>query len=279
MNIVGLGHCGCAIAKKFSQYPQYSTFYIDTEKWSDDGQSYVFEKHVSHEEYEDKCPNLKKFFGKCKGDVLFIVGGSGTISGASLRILEQLKECRISVLYVQPNLDFLSGKAKLQERAVFQVFQEFARSGVFQRLYLVNNVSVEMSLSNVTVTGYFEMLNEAIASTLHMVNVWLHSEPAMTTLEETDITDRISTFGVMNIDTGEERMLFPLANVTDKNILYAINEDALKSEGSLLSKIREQVKRKMVKDMKVSFAIYPTDYVGSQVYVLSHTKILQQQGS
>ena len=31
MNIVGIGKAGTAIAAEFEKYPQYKTFYIDTE--------------------------------------------------------------------------------------------------------------------------------------------------------------------------------------------------------------------------------------------------------
>ena len=273
-NVVGLGHAGCAITRQFSTYPEYSTYYIDTSNWGMDDRMYVLNEQSKPEEYEDNCPNLKLFFDDLDGDVLFIVGGSGMISGASLCILEQIKHCRISVLYVQPNRDFLFGDDLLQERATLGVFQQYARSGLFERLYLVNNVSVEESLGNVTVTDYFDKINEAIASTLHMIHVWQHSTPVMGNLVKPTPTERITTFGVMGVDSGIEKMFFPLSNAISKNVLYAINENSLKSENQLLGLIQKQIKNKMT-DIKVSFGIYPTDYEGSQAYVLAHTKIVQ----
>lgn len=281
MFVLGLGHCGCAIAQKFEQYPQYFVRYIDTEKWADKKQSLVLKEYTKPEEYEDNCPSLKKFLGVCKGDVLFTVGGSGMISGASLRILEQLhsQKCRIFVLYIQPNTDFLFGDDVLQERVTFGVFQNYARSGLFERLYLVNNVDVEKSLGHVAVTDYFDKLNDAIVSTLHMINVWQNNKPVMGNLAKPAPTDRITTFGVMDVDSGEEKLFFPIENVTDKNILYAINENSLKNENQLFGRIQTQIKRKMEEIPKVSFGIYPTNYEGSQAYVLAHTKIVQGEGA
>lgn len=280
MDVIGLGHCGCSVAEKFKQYPQYNIYFLDTEDWTKKGASWVFDKHAKPEEYEANCPDLKMFFDGLGSDVLFIVGGSGMISGASLRILEQIKEigCNISVLYVQPNIEFLMGADKLQERLTFGVLQQYARSGVFERLYLVNNVSVEECLEEITVSEYFNVLNEAIASTLHMINVWRNVEPVMGNLVEPAVTDRISTFGVMDVITGEEKIFFPLERVTDKNIFYAINQNSLKKEGKLHGQIRKQIKEKMEDGNQVSFGIYPTDYEGSQAYVLAHTKIVQGEG-
>lgn len=280
MNIVGLGHAGTSIAKLFSSYEQYEIYYIDSdESLKETPNSFVFEKYTSPEEYERNCPELNKFFEKISSDALFIVGGSGMISGASLRILEQLKrkDCNISVLYIQPNVEFLFGERILQERVTFNVFQQYARSGVFEKLYLVNNDSIEECLGDIAVSRYFEALNEAIVSTLHMINVWSNSQQIMGNLTNSKETERICTFGVMNVETGEEKIFFPLQNVTDKKIFYAINNETLKKESSLHNKIRNQIKDKMDSNFpnsKVSFGIYPTDYPSNQAYVLNSTKII-----
>lgn len=276
MNIVGIGNCGCSIAKCFEQYPEYSTYYIDTQKWENTDKSYVLEEQENPEDYEEKCPILSHFFSKISGKVLFIVGGSGMISGSTLRILEQIKHCQISILYVQPGRDFLFGKQLLQERTTFGVFQEFARSGLLERLYLVNNINIEENLGDITVSDYFTKINEAISSVLHMIHVWQHSKPVMGNISKPADAERISTFGVMDVDTGVEKMFFDLQNITDKNIFYAINENSLKNENQLHSRIRQQIKVKMLEQPKTTFGIYPTDYSGSQAYVLAHTKIVQE---
>jgi hypothetical protein len=275
MNIVGLGACGCTIAKRFEEYPQYSVKYIDTESHAEAKRSFVFPKYEKVEDYENNCPDLNKFFKKCDGELLFVVGGSGMISGASLRILEQVKKCKLSVLYVQPNRDFLFGEAALQERATFGIFQQYARSGLFERLYLVNNVSVEETMGDITVSDYFSKINEAIVSTLHMIHVWNHSTPVMGNLSKPSDIERITTLGVMDVDSGIEKLFFPLKTPTSKNILYAINNNSLKNEKDLLGRIQKQIKNKMNNDVKVSFGIYPTDYEGSQAYILTNTKIIQ----
>lgn len=279
MNVVALGHAACSIAMRFDALPQYTAYCIDTEEWSKATHSCVLKEQTNPEDYEANCPELKNFFGDIEGDVLFILGGSGMISGAALRILEQIQHCQLSVLYIQPNLDFLSGAHVLQERATFGVLQQYARSGLFERLYLVSNVSIEESLGSVSVIDYFDKINEAIVSTLHMLHVWKHTTPVMGNQSNPTEVERISTFGVMDVDSGKEKLFFPLENVSHKTIHYAINENSLQNETSLHGQVRDQIKSKMDDGTRVSFGIYPTDYVGSQAYVLVSTKIVQNEGA
>ena len=88
MNVVGLGSAGCNIAKQFDRYPQYTTFFIDSEKRSDENFLQIAKK-VSHEEYENKVRLKKSFFDKIKGDTMFIVAGAASVSGLSLRVLKK----------------------------------------------------------------------------------------------------------------------------------------------------------------------------------------------
>ena len=52
MNILGIGHAGCSIAKQFNNFPQYSTFFVDVE--NDDNYENFFKvrEQRSHEDYE-----------------------------------------------------------------------------------------------------------------------------------------------------------------------------------------------------------------------------------
>ena len=171
--IIGLGQAGCNIAEKFLQYQQYDVYRIDSEKRSGP----KFKKipvRQTHQEYEEKCPSFKPFLKNAKPPYLFIVGGSGSITGCSLRLLEQLKSEDIYVLYIKPDVALLSDTKRTQDKIVFGIFQQLARSGLLKRMYIVDNVALENIIKDVPALEYYDRLNDLIVSTIHMCNV-LHN--------------------------------------------------------------------------------------------------------
>ena len=148
MIVVGLGKAGCNIARVFKKFPQYETYGIDVTTEAD----ITIRKRATHEEYEKHFPSLKKKLKFSKKEVTVIIGGSGAISGASLRLLEQLQDNNLSVIYIQPDLDLLSEVQTMQERIVKNVLQEYARSGLLEVIYLINNGLVEQGVGEVPKT-------------------------------------------------------------------------------------------------------------------------------
>ena len=277
MNIIGLGQAGCSIADLFKEYPQYKVFKIDTGLKTSNGVC-ALEHQKTPEAYENKFPNLKRTLLKeVMGQVLFITS-CGSISGASLRVLEQIKEKNeVNVLYVKPDANNLSKDKSLQENLLFNVFQEYARSGLFARLYVVDNTKLSEIVGEVPVREYFNQINKLICSTLHMVNVFEKSDAIMSTLHEPMLTARISTFGLINFETGEENMFFDLDTPREKRYYYAMPEEILNSDGTLVKKIKKQVKSGIEHDkMRNSYAVYSTNYEVPYVYCVSNSKLIQK---
>lgn len=276
--IIGLGAAGCRIAEQFGRYPQYDVYKIDEGQYT--GQiterSFSVKKQINHESYENETPNLINFFRYIEGEVLFVVGGSGNISGMSLTILEQLHnlpQCSgLSVLYVEPNLSLLSGKKKLQERATYYIFQEYARSGMIRRLFLVSNTQIENVLGDVPIIGYNEKINEIIVSTMHMCNVYNNIDSVVDNFSDFKEHTRISTIGVSNLEN-EANMFFSLDNVNEIRYYFAINREKLRTDGTLMRKITENVTSDNNTDS--SYGIYATDYSDDYVYFLANTSIIQ----
>ena len=135
-------------------------------------------------------PTLQHFFRGVRGDILFVVGGGGKISSAALATLSYLKnKCNISVLYIRPELSLLNEVQTKLEKLVFNVFQEYARSGVFKRLYLISNEEVESVLGGVSIKNYYNKINQMIVSTLHMINVYDNNESLTNTFSDLPTAD------------------------------------------------------------------------------------------
>lgn len=276
MNIVGLGAAGCRIAEAFSQYPQYKIYKIDIDV---EGKNcYKMPKCVTAEEYEKaSLPKIKNFTKNIKGETLFIIGGSGTISCSSLRILENLKKQPIEILYIKPDIDLLGDMQLLQEKVVFGVMQEYARSGVFEKMYVVSNTKLDEIAGGAPIIGYYDKLNEVLVPAIHMINVFRNTEPVLGKIENPKETHRIITIGLFNPEKDEEKIFFPLDNPRDKCYIYGINEEKLKSDRKLLKKITKQMKSKSSEDLKTGYVVYSTDYDYDIGYIIERTPIIQTQ--
>ena len=160
MNIIGLGKAGCAIADKFAEYPQYKTFKIDIGLEGEN--CFNIPRQKSPEAYEETAPPMEEFFSKVTGEVIFAICGAVMISGMSLAVLEQLKGHDTSILYIRPDVSLLSEKKMLQERVVFNVLQQYARSGLLKRIYLISNSRVEEIMGDIPIIGYYDRINGMI---------------------------------------------------------------------------------------------------------------------
>ena len=268
--VIGLGSAGCNIADCFGQYPQYKVYKIDNGVYGKN--CHFLPKYDTPEEYEAHIGDLSSFFGSVSGDVLFVVGGSGTVSGAALRILEQLRHCRIYVLYVEPNVDTLSGKRKLQERVTYYVLQEYARSGLFKRLFLISNSQLENVLGDVPIIGFNDKLNGLLVSTFHMINVYNNNDPVVGNASDFRESTRISTIGISTLEN-EKKLFFSLDSIREIRYYYAINRKKLETDGTLMRKITENVKNE--KDIDVSYGVYATDYPDDYVYCVANASMIQ----
>tara|TARA_R100000458_G_C8216281_1_gene202139 strand:- start:65 stop:910 length:846 start_codon:yes stop_codon:yes gene_type:complete len=274
--IIGLGNAGCQIADKFAAYPQYTTYKINSEKSKESNYLYITPRD-SHEEYEAKTRLKKSFFEDIQGPVLFVVGGSGTISGATLRVLERLKHLDIHVLYVKPDVSLLSEKQEMQHRVVFGVLQEYARCDLLKRMFVVDNANMATIIGDVPMMEYYDRINTMIATSVHMINVCMNSSPVLSTFTDIAESARISTIGLLDPESGEEAAFYDLEFPRHKLYFYAINRERLETDGALFKRITGQIKDKNDENLKATFGVYPTDYEEDYAYCIHHATFVQEQ--
>jgi hypothetical protein len=271
MRIIGLGKAGCQVANVFAKFPQYETCGIDIHKDAD----ITIRKRDNHEDYEKYFPSLKKKLKFTNEDVTVVVGGGGQISGATLRLLEQLQDNRLTVLYIQPDQQLVSETQKMQERIVRNVLQEYARSGRLESVILVDNLLVEKGIGDVPIMGYFEVLNQAIVNTLHMINVFKNSEPIIGNFIVPSELSRIATVGVLDVEEEEEKWFYDLKNARDMVYYYGINETDLQEDETLYQKITTFVKSKLVEGVNISYGVFKTTYDQKYCYCIQYSSMVQ----
>jgi hypothetical protein len=271
MKIIGLGKAGCQIANVFAKFPQYETCGIDIHKEAD----ITIRKRDSHEDYEKHFPSLKKKLKFANEDVTVIVGGSGQISGAILRLLEQLQNNRITVLYIQPDQQLASETQKMRERIVRNILQEYARSGRLESVILIDNLLVEKGIGDVPIMGYFDVLNQAIVNTLHMINVFKNSEPIIGNFIIPSELSRIATIGVLDVEEEKEKWFYDLKNARDVVYYYGINETDLQEDTTLFQKITTFVKSKLDEGVNISYGVFKTTYEQKYCYCIRYSSMVQ----
>ena len=277
MNIIGLGEAGCNLADKFKQHSQYEVYKINTDIRKSK-HSFKLKKQLSSEAYEEKFPVIKNtFFKEISEETLFITS-CGFISGATLKLLQQLKnKCKISILYIKPDVNNLSLTQSLQNNLLLGALQEYARSAVFERFYIVENPVVEATIGDIPVKTYYDCLNETIVSSLHMINIFENSKPVMSTFSSFIPTARISTFGMVDYKTGTEKLFFNLDTPREKRYYYALPKEMIESDGTTMKNIKEHINNNRTHvRQRITYGIYETNYKEPYVYCLSNSSLVQK---
>ena len=268
--VIGLGKAGCSIADCFKKYPQYDVYKIDNDIEGENCFDLPYES--SPEDYERNCPDMGTFFKDVSGDVLFILAGGGQISGATLKILSHIKDCDINILYIKPDNKDLNNTAFLQNKLTYNVLQEYARSGLFQNIYIVSNEDLENTIGDAPILEHDKKINEYLTSIIHYINVFNNTDPIVGNREDPRDNSRIATLGIFDIKNDEEIDLFDIENLSDKCYYFAINEIELKTDGKLLKKIKEHVAKN---NIRVSYEIHSTKHPESFCYYVSYSNSIQ----
>jgi len=273
--IIGLGNAGCNIADMFAQYSQYLTYKLDVglEKTKT---TFPLDMHQKIENYEEKTPNLQYFFRGLRGDILFVVGGGGKVSSASLAILKHLKnKCNINILYIKPEPTLLNETQFKLEKMVYNVLQEYTRSGVFSKMFIISNEEVENLLGNLTVKNYYNKINEMVVSAIHMINIFKNSISINDTFCELPIGARIITIGMVDLENEENKMFFSLDNVSDMVYYCAYNKRKIESDSSLMKKIKTMINKQKENGVRVTYGIFETDYKQDYIYCMNYASVIQ----
>lgn len=276
ISIIGIGNGASAIAEKFSTTQSYRCYKLNSSVKKNSKSEFKLKSYEDPEEYERNVPELKKFFNEVDEHVQVLVVGSSFSSNYVLGILEQIKDRKIDLFYIQPDIELISGMPKLVEQACFGVLQEYARSGLFNSMSLLSNLKIESALSSIPIKSYFDVLNNSIFSTIHYVNYFNHAEPEIGNVSKPNKINRIRTIGLLDMETLEEKWLFDLDTPRELCYYICINKEKLETEGGLHKKIVDILKRKPTNAYrKISYAIYETEHERDFGFCVAHTNVIQ----
>jgi hypothetical protein len=279
--VIGVGKIGCGIADEFRVYPEYRIYKIgaDLESRGNFHTHLVVDTQSNIQEYEEKFDSIdaEAYLENVEqGDeVLFIVGGGEPISGISLSLLEIIKVAEVTVLYVCPDRDASSLLQKRDDKIVFNILQEYARSGLLKRLFLVERSRVEEMIGDVAISEYEKSVYHFISYVVAMTNYFDHTEAVLTNKGKPGKISRIGTFGVASLDKDELKFLFPIEGEDYAHYYYGIPEQDLKEDSELMRKIKGQNRSFSKDNVDSCFSVYSTSLEASIVLCSFYSKRIQ----
>jgi hypothetical protein len=270
MVVIGLGEAGNNICRLVAQISNLRVVSLD--------EGSGIPKCSSHEKYEDSVPLLSKKLrlGKEK-DIWFVLCGAGKISGAALAVLEQVKDRRVRVAYVYPDEILLSRTQKMQNKVVFNVLQQYARSGLFDSLYLFSNKEIESFVGKGTISSMYDKINHTVANYIVTANWFENTDSLVGEVHEPKDISRIRTVSLGKIDEEKENLFFPLENATEASYYYSISSEDKESEENLLTLVKERVILDKEREIESSFSIWENNSDVSFFYSIKYTHFIQEE--
>jgi hypothetical protein len=267
MLMIGLGEAGKNIVELFKPHTKnYKIIILD--------ENNGIEKKETVEEYDGIDFKFTHKGLKSHDEASLFLCGSGKIAGASLRVLEALRDYKTTVYYIVPDLEFCSREEKLRHRVHFGVLQEYARSGMYNNLIILDNKKRMEIAGSGTTMKYYEKVNFFIYSTIQNLMYCQHVDPDFGKLHQKKEISRITTIGLGKFGE-KEKLLFSLDNITETCYIINIEEEDLDNDPDVIPKCQSLVRENKEKERDTSFAIWKSSEE-NHYYSLHYTHFIQE---
>tara|TARA_R100001443_G_scaffold114426_1_gene130421 strand:+ start:104 stop:910 length:807 start_codon:yes stop_codon:yes gene_type:complete len=265
--LIGLGKAGCAIVNKFSD---------DHKKITIDAGSELPE-FDSPELYEQKLSNYKHLLDFDEDECYFFVCGAGKVSAASLRLLELIQTKKINLVYIYPEEIMLSTTQRKLNRVAFNVFQQYARSGLFKSMYLMCNEAISRMIPDATLTNFYDSINTAIVNVFENIIFYLDQEPIFGSHHEPKDISRIRTVSYGDFEKDEKNLYFQLDNISETCYINIVSNDDMKDNKDILNHLKSKVLKDRESNLLSSFTVFKSEHHTSFYYAIHFTHYLQNR--
>ena len=278
ISMIGIGTAGENIVEQFRGNKEYNVYVLSDNVARTSKYKYKIKNYERIEDYDKPRAKLEKFLSTVDEHVQVFLCGSGRTSNATLSILQHIKDKKIDIFYIQPDVDLLIGVPKMQERAIFGILQQYARSGLFNSFTIFSNCEIEKTIGSIPIKKYFDTINQTIYYSVHYKNLFDHTNPVVGNLTMPSEIQRIRSIGRINPRTLEENWYFDLDNSRDVCYYICVSSDKLENDGDLHSTIIKHLKNKPRNAFKnVTYAIYESPFESDFGFCVAHTNVIQQK--
>ena len=265
MVLIGLGTAGTNIVKKFNKKHKKITINAGSE----------IPKFSSPEEYEEKLPMLSKILKFEEDECYFFVCGAEKIASSSLRLLETIKDKKINIIYIYPEEILLSPQQKKTNKVVFNVLQEYTRSGLLNSMWLFSNEQIANAIPSITMDNMWDMINSAIVNALENVLHYRGQDPFIGSHHDQRDISRIITVEYGSHKDNEKKLYFLLDNITESCYVNIVSDEEMKSNKDLLNSFKQQIIEDQDKKINSSFTVFKSGYEQSFYYAIHFTHFIQ----
>ena len=267
MVLIGIGSAGSNLIKEFSEH--HTKISITSKDFS--------KQCKKTEDYEEHCPDFSDRLDFEDDECWVALCGAGMVAGCALKALETIKHKTINLIYVYPDTTLCNTIQLKRNKVLYNVLQEYTRSGLFNKMYMFSNKSVLDIIGKQSIIEMYAMINKQIAITIETLE-WLKTQnPVMGSAHESKEVSRICTLSVGDFEKNEEKLLFLLDNNTEASYLYSVSKKHLESNKDLLKIIKERILNDEENKINSSFAVYPSEHNQSFFYSLKLTHHIQEK--
>ena len=273
--VIGIGSAGCAIAEEFTEHPEYRVYKIAPGLDSRADLSIPECKNMQeYEERLDKSAVATYLRGiDSDSEVLVILQGGDPVAGIILSVLEEVKTSAISLLYIIPETGLLAMEQERDHKITLGVLQQYARSGLFTMMYLVDRPRVEEILGDIPIDRYEKSVNNFISYMAVMINYFNHTDPIISTKIDPAAISRIATFSIGSLEPdAAPQYLSSLPSKQEEHFYYGIPEAQISEDTTLMRKIKEQVRNLSADEFSTTFSVYSTTFDSPMIISLSYSK-------
>ena len=138
----------------------------------------------------------------------------------------------------------------------FYVFQEYARSGLFENLFLVDRTTVESLMGEVSIQDHEKQFSYFVAYIFAMLNYFKNTDPVLSGETKKSDLSRISTLGICSLKV-KDNYLFPIDEAKETMFYYGVPGKDLDANTGLMREIKTHVKSDNP-GVSAGFSIIPT---------------------
>ena len=171
----------------------------------------------------------------------------------------------------------LSTTQRKLNRVAFNVFQQYARSGLFKSMYLMCNEAISRMIPDSTLTNFYDSINSAITNVFENIIFYLDQDPVFGSHHEPKDISRIRTVSYGDLEKKEDNLYFQLDNMTETCYINIVSNEDMQNNKNILTHLKEKVVKDRENNVLSSFTVFNSEHEQSFYYAIHFTHYLQDK--